>query len=73
MKLLHKAVDMLQPEYCSRVKAGFVLKGTSLHAWCRDNDVSPSYAHAVLTGATNGPAAQALRQRLLNASLSQAA
>lgn len=64
---------MSQPDFHARVKAGFVLSGTSLNAWCRNNGVSPSYAHAVLTGTTNGPAAQALRQRLLNASLSQAA
>lgn len=64
---------MSQPDFHARVKAGFVLCGTSLNAWCRENGVSPSYAHAVLTDATNGPAAQALRQRLFNASLSQAA
>lgn len=64
---------MSQPDFHARVKAGFVLAGTTLNSWCHKNGVSPSYAHAVLTGATNGPAAQALRQRLLNASLPQAA
>jgi hypothetical protein len=64
---------MLQPDFHARVKAGFILAGSTLNAWCRSNGVSPSYAHAVLTGDTNGPAAIALRQRLLNASMARAA
>ena len=59
---------MSQQDFRARVKAGFVLAGTSLHDWCRRNEVSPSYAHAVLSGATNGPAACALRERLLRES-----
>lgn len=63
----------MQPDYNARVKAGFILRGTTLGAWCRANGVWPSYAYMVLKGSTNGPTAQALRQQLLTASSAEAA
>lgn len=49
-------------------RAGFILKGSSLRQWCRDNGVDPGYAHKVMAGRLNGPAAKALRQRIIAAS-----
>lgn len=53
----------------SEVRAGFIRQGSSLRQWCRSNGVDPGYAHKVMTGQTNGPAALALRERITNASL----
>lgn len=49
----------------TRVKAGFLLRGTTFKAWCREAGIWPSYAHLVMTGGTNGPKAKALRARIL--------
>jgi hypothetical protein len=51
-----------------RVRAGFTEGGGSLRAWCIRKGVQPSYAHRVLVGLKNGPAAQELRQTLVNES-----
>jgi len=50
------------------VKAGFILKGTSLCAWCRSNGVDTGYASKALTGKQSGPKAQQLKARLIQAS-----
>ena len=50
------------------VRAGFVLLGTTLRAWCVANDIDPGYAHKVLAGKTRGPKALMLRARLFEAS-----
>lgn len=50
------------------VRAGFIRQGTSLRKWCRINGVDPGYAHKVVAGRTNGPAALALRERITIAS-----
>lgn len=54
------------------IRAGFVRQGTSLRGWCRSNGVDPGYAHKVVAGRTNGPAAQALRERITIASAQEA-
>lgn len=50
-----------------RVRAAFVLKGTSLKAWSRENAVSPSNVRNALIGSWNGPAGQAMRRRVVQA------
>lgn len=47
------------------VRAAFVLKGTTLKAWCRQNNLHFSNARNCLVGAWNGPAAQRLRARIV--------
>lgn len=47
------------------VRAAFVLKGTTLKAWCRQNNMHFSNARTCLTGAWDGPAARRLRARIL--------
>jgi hypothetical protein len=47
------------------VRAGYIVKGTSLYRWCQDNGINRQYAAEVLTGRRNGPKAKALRQRLI--------
>lgn len=52
------------------VRGEFIRRGTTLNNWCRSNGVDYSYAHKALRGINRGPSAQALRQRLINASRS---
>ncbi len=56
-----------------QVRAGLTAKGSSLNAWCQRQGVQRSYAHRALTGETNGPAALALRERLVSESQQVAA
>ena len=50
------------------VKAGFMLRGTSLTAWCQANKVNPTNARAALIGSWRGPKAKSLCDRLRRAS-----
>ncbi len=47
-----------------KVRSGFILQGTTFKAWCRSEGVDPGYAHHVMSGKLNGPAARSLRQRV---------
>ncbi len=51
-----------------QVRSRFTEGGSSLRAWCIANAVSPSYAHRVLAGKKNGPAAAELRQVIIRES-----
>lgn len=57
-----------QTNVLSQVRAGFVLRGTTLHAWCRKHKIDPGYAHKILSGKNSGPSAILLKRRLLDAS-----
>ena len=57
----------------ARVRAGFILQGSTLKAWCRGERVDYAYAHKVVDGKTNGPKAKALRQRIVAAATGLAA
>ncbi len=50
------------------VRSGFAKKGTSLHRWCKDNNVTYSNARTALLGGWSGPKAQALIELLVLAS-----
>lgn len=52
----------------SAVKAGFILKGTSMRAWCQAQGVDTGYASKALAGKQSGPKAQALKDRIIQAS-----
>ena len=56
-----------------KVRAAFTEAGVSLRAWCISEGVDPSHAHRVLVGSKNGPAATALRNRLIAAASKEAA
>lgn len=46
-----------------RVQIGFLLKSTSVHAWARNEGISPQYIYDVLYGRRYGPKAQDLRTK----------
>ncbi|XAI95383.1 hypothetical protein [Leptolyngbya phage Lsp-JY19] len=60
------------PDLVKQVRAGFVLKGTSLGRWCREEKIPPQHARLCLLGGWNGPKGKALRSRLLQAAGLQA-
>lgn len=60
--------DQLTIPLYTRVKAGFLLQGTSLHRWCIESDISRQNAAQALKGIWNGPKAQALRAKIVKAS-----
>lgn len=47
------------------VRAGFILKGTSLAAWCRENGVKHQNAHKAIIGTWTGPKAKSLLTRIM--------
>lgn len=57
----------------AEIRAGFVAKGTSLHAWCKANGEDTSNARRAISGTWRGPKATALLKRLLAASQGTAA
>lgn len=65
--------QLAQVSILPQVRAGFVLRGTTLRSWCINNKIDPGYAHKVLAGKTCGPRALALRTELLRASQGEAA
>jgi hypothetical protein len=60
-------MDAPSPEMLRAVRASFVQQGTSFAKWCEEHGIVRQYAGAVLLGKRNGPAAKALRRRLLTA------
>lgn len=50
------------------VRSAFVSQGSSLHRWCRENQVDWAYACNALSGKAQGPAAVRLKARILQAS-----
>lgn len=50
-----------------RVRAGFMLKGTTLTEWCRQNGTHISNARNALIGTWDGPKGQAMRAKLVMA------
>ncbi|GEM_PF-731280 len=50
-----------------RVRAGFLLQGTSLTEWCRANGTHISNARGALLGTWNGPKGKAMRTKIVKA------
>ncbi len=48
-----------------KVRAALVAKGSSLHRWCRENDLDTSNARLALSGHLRGPKGLALKARIL--------
>lgn len=51
----------------ARVRAGFLLQGTSLTEWCRSNGTHVSNARGALLGTWNGPKGKAMRTKIIKA------
>ena len=54
-------------ELHAAVRAGFIVRGTSLNEWCRKNGITRQYADVVLLGKSDGPKAKELRYRITDA------
>lgn len=50
-----------------RVRAAFIVQGTTLHSWCHRNRVHVTGARQALIGTWNGPKGRALRARIVKA------
>jgi lambda repressor-like predicted transcriptional regulator len=50
------------------VRAGFVLQGTSLTEFCREQGLDRRHVHSALSGRWKGPKANALAQKVFAAS-----
>ena len=50
-----------------RVRAGFILQGTTFKRWCLDHHITPSNARDALIGSWDGPKGRQLRARLVKA------
>jgi hypothetical protein len=48
----------------AEARAGFIRRQSSLAAWCRNNNVTTSWANQALTGKRGGPSAARLRRRI---------
>lgn len=57
-----------RPNILQAVRAAFILNGTTLGAWCRENRVDPARAWRALQGKGGGTATHELRARILAAS-----
>ena len=49
------------------VKAAFVLRGSSLNAWCRAQGIAQQNVRRAFTGAWSGPAAERLIAKVIRA------
>lgn len=55
-------------ELLRKVRAAFVLQGSSLQNWCKQNGTHNSNARNALIGSWDGPAGKAMRARIVKAS-----
>ena len=51
----------------NKVRAAFILQGTTLNAWCLSNGIMRQNAQQALTGSWNGPKGRELREKMLKA------
>lgn len=59
------------PNILQAVRAAFIMRGTTLGAWCRTNGVDPARAWRALQGKGGGTQTHKLRERILAASSGQ--
>jgi hypothetical protein len=48
----------------NRVRAAFVARGTSFHAWCTQNGIDSHNARKAVLGIWSGPKAQAIIEKI---------
>ena len=51
-----------------QVRVAFIMQGTTMKAWCRENNTHLSNVRNALIGSWNGPRGQAMRSRVIKAS-----
>jgi len=51
-----------------QVRAGFILRGTTMSAWARQHNLDPSTVRQALYGTWSGPKGRAVRAKVLKAS-----
>ena len=63
-------LDQFPPgaELIRLVRAGFIIKGTSLQAWCEENNKNAGNARHALFGSWDGNKAKRLRAEIIKAS-----
>lgn len=54
-------------ELIRHVRTGFILQGTTLTQWCRENGTHISNARNALIGTWDGPKGRAMRERIVKA------
>tara|TARA_R110001583_G_scaffold192056_1_gene358156 strand:- start:203 stop:436 length:234 start_codon:yes stop_codon:yes gene_type:complete len=52
-------------ELYNRVRAGFILQGSNLSSWCKEQGLHPTNAKACLVGMWGGAKGRELRERIL--------
>jgi hypothetical protein len=57
----------LGPDLVRSVRAGFVMQGTTLGAYCRNHNIRLQHARSALLGGWNGPKGTQVREQLLQA------
>ncbi|HAS3799053.1 TPA: hypothetical protein I6300_003156, partial [Vibrio cholerae] len=64
------SVNQIDPgkELYNKVKAGFIIKGTTLGAWCRQSGVKQQNVMSCLIGSWDGPKAKLLRAKVIHES-----
>jgi hypothetical protein len=55
------------PELLKAIRAGFVMRGTTLHAWCKKHDIHRANATNALLGGWRGPKGRAIGERIAKA------
>lgn len=58
-------IKQTEGDLYSTVRAAFMMKGTSLAQWCKDNEVLLETARQTLAGLRRGKDAETLRQRIM--------
>ena len=54
-------------ELLQRCQAGFLLQGTTLNRWARQNGMEPMFLRHAITGSSNGPKSQRMRAKAVAA------
>lgn len=52
----------------AKVRAAFILQGTTFHAYCLDNNIDPSYAARAVKGLVTAEGAKKLKDQIVHAS-----
>ncbi|MGL1088160.1 hypothetical protein [Vibrio vulnificus] len=65
-----QAIQQIAPgkELYNKVKVGFIIKGTTLGAWCRRSGVKQQNVMSCLIGTWDGPKAKMLRAKVIQES-----
>lgn len=65
--------DKVAVQRNNRLRAAFILKGTSFNAWCVENEIDPHNARKAVLGHWQGPKATKLVERIERAANAETA